>query len=145
MGVTGTHGIEHLPGNNNYKVLAAGARAIGYTAIDTTDLRTLDLTDQDKERLQFAQRVFKTKPFFVEAPPAMHLPTIRSLARRYVRQHNIKLITIDYLQLIEPENKRESRQEQVANISRRLKHLAQVARYTSIQGLKRKKEELENR
>ncbi|HEY4042518.1 MAG TPA: GMC family oxidoreductase [Rhodopila sp.] len=31
MGVTGTHGIPRLPGNNNYKVLAAGAKRVGYT------------------------------------------------------------------------------------------------------------------
>jgi choline dehydrogenase-like flavoprotein len=38
MGVTGTHGIERLPGNNNYKVMEAGARAIGYTDIDTNNV-----------------------------------------------------------------------------------------------------------
>lgn len=38
MGVTGTHGIERLPGNNNYKVLAAGASAVGYTNIDTNNV-----------------------------------------------------------------------------------------------------------
>ena len=31
LGVTGTHGIPRLPGNNNYKVLAAGAKRVGYT------------------------------------------------------------------------------------------------------------------
>lgn len=31
MGVTGTHGIDRLPGNSNYKVLAAGAKKMGYT------------------------------------------------------------------------------------------------------------------
>src|SRR5260221_2004954 len=30
MGVKGTHGIPSLPGNNNYKVLAAGAKKLGY-------------------------------------------------------------------------------------------------------------------
>ncbi|WP_116364686.1 GMC family oxidoreductase [Parahaliea mediterranea] len=35
MGVTGTHNIPLLPGNNNYKVLEAGARKLGYTDIDT--------------------------------------------------------------------------------------------------------------
>jgi choline dehydrogenase-like flavoprotein len=35
MGVTGTNGIPMLPGNNNYKVLEAGGRNIGYTDIDT--------------------------------------------------------------------------------------------------------------
>ena len=38
MGVTGTHGIERLPGNNNYKVMESGARAIGYSAIDTNNV-----------------------------------------------------------------------------------------------------------
>jgi choline dehydrogenase-like flavoprotein len=38
MGVTGTHGIARLPGNNNYKVLEAGARAVGYTAVDTNNV-----------------------------------------------------------------------------------------------------------
>jgi len=38
MGVTGTHDIERLPGNNNYKVLESGARALGYSAIDTNNV-----------------------------------------------------------------------------------------------------------
>ena len=38
MGVTGTHGIDRLPGNNNYKVLESGARALGYKAIDTNNV-----------------------------------------------------------------------------------------------------------
>jgi len=38
MGVTGTNGIERLPGNNNYKVLAAGARKIGYEQINTNNI-----------------------------------------------------------------------------------------------------------
>ena len=38
MGVTGTHGIPFHPPNNNYKVLAAGARRMGYSQIDTGNL-----------------------------------------------------------------------------------------------------------
>lgn len=38
MGVTGTHGIDYLPGNNNYKVLEAAARKAGYTQIDTNNV-----------------------------------------------------------------------------------------------------------
>ena len=38
MGVTGTHDIERLPGNNNYLVLEAGARKVGYTQIDTNNV-----------------------------------------------------------------------------------------------------------
>jgi replicative DNA helicase len=49
---------------------------------------------------------------------------IAANARRLKLRHDIKLICIDYLQLIEPENRRDPRQEQVAQISRRLKFLA---------------------
>ena len=38
MGVTGTHGIPRLPGNNNYKVLAAGAERVGYTQFHTGNM-----------------------------------------------------------------------------------------------------------
>jgi choline dehydrogenase-like flavoprotein len=38
MGVTGTHGIPRLPGNNNYKVLEAGAGKVGYKKIDTNNV-----------------------------------------------------------------------------------------------------------
>jgi replicative DNA helicase len=49
---------------------------------------------------------------------------IAANARRLKKRENIRLVVIDYLQLIDPENKRDSRQEQVAQISRRLKFLA---------------------
>ena len=38
MGVTGTNGIPYLPGNNNFKVLEAGARNLGYKDIDTNNM-----------------------------------------------------------------------------------------------------------
>ena len=49
---------------------------------------------------------------------------IAANARRLKLRHDIRLVIIDYLQLIEPDNRRENRQEQVAAISRRLKFLA---------------------
>ncbi len=38
MGVTGTNGIARLPGNNNYKVLEAGAKALGYSKVHTGNM-----------------------------------------------------------------------------------------------------------
>ena len=38
MGVTGTNGIPRLPGNNNYKVLAAGAKKLGYKEFHTGNM-----------------------------------------------------------------------------------------------------------
>ena len=49
---------------------------------------------------------------------------IAANARRLKLRHHLKLVVIDYLQLIDPDNRRDPRQEQVAQISRRLKFLA---------------------
>jgi choline dehydrogenase-like flavoprotein len=38
LGVTGTHNIPRLPGNNNFKVMAAGAKRVGYTEIHTGNM-----------------------------------------------------------------------------------------------------------
>ena len=38
LGVTGTHGIERLPGNNNYRVLEAAAKAVGYKDVNTNNM-----------------------------------------------------------------------------------------------------------
>jgi replicative DNA helicase len=61
---------------------------------------------------------------FIDDSPAQTMLRISANARRLKLRHQIRLVVIDYLQLIEPENRRDPRQEQVAQISRRLKHLA---------------------
>ena len=38
MGVTGTHSIPRLPGNNNFKVMAAGAKRVGYKEVHTGNM-----------------------------------------------------------------------------------------------------------
>jgi replicative DNA helicase len=49
---------------------------------------------------------------------------IAAVARRLRRRYGLALVVIDYLQLIEPDNARDPRQEQVAKIVRRLKAMA---------------------
>src|SRR5207249_10549791 len=61
---------------------------------------------------------------FIDDTPGQSMLRIAANARRLKLRHGIKLVIIDYLQLIDPDNRRDSRQEQVANISRRLKFLA---------------------
>jgi replicative DNA helicase len=61
---------------------------------------------------------------FIDDSPSQTMLRIGANARRLKLRHDIRLVVIDYLQLIEPENRRDPRQEQVAQISRRLKFLA---------------------
>jgi replicative DNA helicase len=61
---------------------------------------------------------------FIDDTAGQGMLRIAANARRLKLRHNLKLVVVDYLQLVEPDNRRDSRQEQVANISRRLKFLA---------------------
>ena len=63
-------------------------------------------------------------PLFVDDTPSRTITEIAAAARRLKRKAELGLVVIDYLQLIEPDNSRDPRQEQVAKIARRLKGLA---------------------
>ncbi|GGL39250.1 replicative DNA helicase [Phycicoccus endophyticus] len=63
-------------------------------------------------------------PLFIDDSPNMSLMEIRAKARRLKQQHNLKLVVIDYLQLMTSGKKVESRQQEVAEFSRALKLLA---------------------
>lgn len=63
-------------------------------------------------------------PLFVDDSPNMSLMEIRAKCRRLKQQHNLKLVIIDYLQLMTSGKKVESRQQEVAEFSRALKLLA---------------------
>ncbi len=63
-------------------------------------------------------------PVLLDDAPAQSILRIVSAARRFKRSHALALVIVDYLQLIEPEDRQIPRHEQVAGISRRLKFLA---------------------
>jgi replicative DNA helicase len=68
----------------------------------------------------------KAAPLYIDDTPARSMIQISANARRLKLRQDIGLVVVDYIQLIEPESPetRESRQEQIAKISRRLKTLA---------------------
>jgi replicative DNA helicase len=87
-------------------------------------LRSGQLSRDDSRKLvQTAADVSKA-PLFIDDAASRNMTEIAATARRLKRQEGLALIVIDYLQLIEPDNPRDPRQEQVARISRRLKGLA---------------------
>jgi len=88
-------------------------------------LRSGTLGHEDQARLiQKANEISKS-PLFVDDSPSRTVSEIAAAARRIQRRlGGLSLIVVDYLQLIEPDNSRDPRQEQVAKIARRLKGLA---------------------
>jgi len=92
--------------------------------VDSQRLRKGTLTSEDIVKLTEAAGVLRNAPLFIDDTPSQGMLRIAANARRLKRANDIRLVVIDYLQLIEPENRRDPRQEQVAQISRRLKFLA---------------------
>src|SRR5262245_56709322 len=92
--------------------------------VDSHKLRTSRQSAEEMDRLIEAGGALREAKLFLDDTPGQSMLRIAANARRLKLRHSIKLIAIDYLQLIEPDNRKESRQEQVAAISRRLKFLA---------------------
>jgi replicative DNA helicase len=61
---------------------------------------------------------------FIDDAPGRTVAQISAICRRLKRRNNLGLVIIDYLQLIEPEDKRINREQQIALITRRLKGIA---------------------
>ncbi len=100
------------------RLLACQAR------VDSHKMRKGQLSADDMDKLVDAGGVLRKAKVFIDDSASQTMLRIAATARRLKRREDIKLVVIDYLQLIEPENRRDSRQEQVAQISRRLKALA---------------------
>jgi replicative DNA helicase len=101
------------------RLLAAQAR------VDSHKLRTGHLASDDIGKLHVAGDTLRhSAKLFIDDTPGQGMLRIAASARRLKIKEDIRLVVIDYLQLIEPENRRDPRQEQVAQISRRLKFLA---------------------
>ncbi len=70
-------------------------------------------------------------PLYVDDTPSLSVFELRTKARRLVREHGVKIIIIDYLQLMNASGMAfGSRQEEVSTISRSLKGLAKGVEYS---------------
>jgi replicative DNA helicase len=87
-------------------------------------LRSGDLSDDDWTLLARKMGELSEVPLFVDDSPSMNLMEIRAKARRLKQRNDLKLIIVDYLQLMSSPKKVESRQQEVSEISRGLKLLA---------------------
>lgn len=87
-------------------------------------LRNGQITNEERQKLLQAAAEISNAPLYIDDTPSRTMTEIAAAARRIKRREGLSLIAIDYLQLIEPDNSRDPRQEQVAKIARRIKGLA---------------------
>lgn len=92
--------------------------------VDSHRLRKGHLDHEEMQKLITAGDTLRQGKLFLDDSPGQSMLRISANARRLKLRHGVRLVVIDYLQLIDPDNRRDSRQEQVSAISRRLKFLA---------------------
>ena len=92
--------------------------------IRLADMRAGTMTDDDWTRLARRMSEISEAPLFIDDSPNMTIMEIRAKARRLKQRHDLKLIILDYMQLMTSGKKVESRQQEVSEFSRQLKLLA---------------------
>jgi len=92
--------------------------------VDAQRLRRGQLRDDDYPKLARAAGLLGTAPIWIDDSAAITPLAMRSKARRLKAEHNIAMIVVDYLQLMQGPTDAESRQQEISYISRGLKALA---------------------
>jgi len=104
------------------RVIAAEA------GVDLWKLRTgrlrMDGPDNDMSRIQEAMGTLAQCPLYIDDAASASSIQIRTMARRLMSEHDIGLIIVDYLQLMDEPGNQENRVQEVSKISRSLKGLA---------------------
>ncbi len=95
-----------------------------HARINAHNVRTGYLSQSDWPKLTNAAGKLSEAPIFVDDTPGISVLELRAKARRLKAQHDIKLIILDYLQLMQGPKRSENRQQEISDISRSLKALA---------------------
>lgn len=87
-------------------------------------MRSGTMTDQDWTRLARRMGEVSSAPLFIDDSPNMSMMEIRAKCRRLKQRHDLRLVIVDYLQLMTSPRRVENRQQEVSEFSRSLKLLA---------------------
>ena len=94
------------------------------TEIASDKMRRGTLSNDEFDRLVMASQQLHQLPIFIDDTPAMTVSMLRTRARRLKREHDLGLIVVDYLQLMEGSSGIENRVQEIAQITRGLKTLS---------------------
>ena len=92
--------------------------------VDAQNLRNGTLSDAEWEKLIESAGVIGKSNLIIDDTAGISISELRSKCRKFKLEHNLKMIIIDYLQLMSGSGRSESRQQEISEISRSLKSLA---------------------
>ncbi|MBQ1483654.1 MAG: replicative DNA helicase [Erysipelotrichaceae bacterium] len=100
------------------RILAAKSK------VEIQKLRTGTLNDEEWSRINIAAQELKKQNFYIDDTPGIKVSEMYAKARKLAQDEGLYMIVVDYIQLIQATGKSDSRQQEVSEISRRLKAMA---------------------
>jgi replicative DNA helicase len=97
---------------------------VSHADIDAWRLKTGRLAPEDTQSIIEAMGDLSDAPIFIDDTAGISILEMRTKARKLKAAHDIKLVIVDYLQLVDPGKKLDSREQQVSYVSQNLKNLA---------------------
>jgi replicative DNA helicase len=117
-GVVGFFSLEMSAEQLAARVLSEAAE------VPSEQIRRGDMTEGEFRRFVEAAKALESCPLFIDDTPALPIAQLAARARRLKRTHGLDVLFVDYLQLVRPATSRESRVNEVSEITQGLKAIA---------------------
>ena len=117
-GVVGFYSLEMSAEQLAARVLSEAAE------VPSEKIRRGDMTEQEFRRFVEAAKAMESCPLYIDDTPALPIGQLAARARRLKRTHGLDALFVDYLQLVRPTSARDSRVNEVSEITQGLKAIA---------------------
>ncbi|MDA8585699.1 replicative DNA helicase [Rhodobacteraceae bacterium] len=117
-GVVGFFSLEMSAEQLAARVLSEAAE------VPSEQIRRGDMTEGEFRRFVDAAKTLEACPLFIDDTPALPISQLAARARRLKREHGLDVLIIDYLQLVRPATAKDSRVNEVSEITQGLKAIA---------------------
>jgi replicative DNA helicase len=117
-GVVGFFSLEMSSEQLAARILSEAAE------VPSEQIRRGDMSEQEFRRFVEAAKALETCPLYIDDTPAIPISQLAARARRLKRTHGLDVLMIDYLQLVRPATAKDSRVNEVSEITQGLKAIA---------------------
>ena len=117
-GVVGFYSLEMSSEQLAARILSEAAE------IPSEQIRRGDMTEEEFRRFLEAAKDLEKCPLYIDDTPALPISSLAARARRLKRQHGLDVLMVDYLQLVRPATAKDSRVNEVSEITQGLKAIA---------------------
>ena len=117
-GVVGFYSLEMSAEQLAARVLSEAAE------VPSEQIRRGDMTEGEFRRFVDAAKTLEACPLFIDDTPALPISQLAARARRLKREHGLDVLIVDYLQLVRPATAKDSRVNEVSEITQGLKAIA---------------------